>query len=82
MRSTWYWIMPGGRSKRQGVDVGVTPEQIDQVVAAVRTGASGDCTGVDGRAAMEIAIAIHQSHTLGRPVKLALVDRSTVVLNV
>ncbi len=60
----------------------VAQVQIDELVRAARTGEPGCCTGEDGRAAMEIAIAVHQSHAARAPVRLPLADRSTVVPNV
>ena len=56
---------------------------IDDLVQAVETGASPRCSAEDGRKALEIAIALRESHRQGgRRVDLPLADRSLRILSV
>ncbi len=50
---------------------------VHDFIAAIETGKKPECAGEDGVAALEVAIALRESHRLGgRRVELPLVDRS------
>ncbi len=86
------WV-PGGL-RNQGVPArapfplpinigGMGLSVIDDLVQAVETGASTRCSAEDGRKALEIAIALRESHRQGgRRVDLPLADRSLRILSV
>jgi predicted dehydrogenase len=56
---------------------------IEDLANAIETGSSPKCSGDDGRAALEIAMALRESHRRGGvKVNLPLADRSLTMLSV
>ena len=55
---------------------------IEDLVHCIETGAQPRCSAEDGRKALEIAIALRESHRQGgRRVELPLADRSLRILS-
>ena len=56
---------------------------LEDLIEAAETGRSPRCSGQDGRAALEVAIALRQSHRLGGTrVNLPILDRSQKILSI
>jgi predicted dehydrogenase len=54
----------------------------ENLVAAIKKGAPVVCNATDGRKALEIGLALHQSHAMGHaPVKISEVARGLKVRN-
>ena len=59
-----------------------TVKAIEELVACIEEGKESSCTGEDGRAALELALAFHHSHQSGgTKVTLPLLDSTTAVSN-
>lgn len=81
-----FWqIVPGSRGGDQIRRTFPRPQRIESMgvrlvhdlIAGIETGKQPNCTGEDGRAALEIAIALRESHRNGNcRVDLPLADRS------
>jgi predicted dehydrogenase len=55
---------------------------IEELIAAIEDGRPGRSSGQDGRAALEIALAVHESHTRGgQRVELPLRNRARAVVS-
>ena len=55
---------------------------VEDLIQAIETGSDPRCSGDDGRAALEVAIALRQSHRDGFVrVDLPLADRSLGILS-
>ncbi len=85
-------VLPGGRRGRgvpatcpfpspvrmQGMGLTI----VDDIINAIENGGSPKCSGEDGRAALEIAIALRESHRRGGvKVELPIEDRSLRILS-
>jgi len=88
----WTQIVPGGlRGRGQPVTAplplpprmqGVGLTIVDDLVNAIETGQPPRCSGEDGVAALEIAMALRESHRRGGvKVELPLADRSLTMLS-
>ena len=59
-----------------------TVKAIEELVACIADGKGTSCSGEDGRAALEAALAFHHSHLAGgAKISLPLVDATTIVSN-
>ncbi len=54
---------------------------IEDVVASIENDREGLCTGKDGKAALELALAFHKSEQTGEKVKLPLQDKKLRVIS-
>jgi predicted dehydrogenase len=54
---------------------------IEDVVATIENGGEGMCTGQDGKAALELALAFHKSAQTGEKVMLPLLDKKLRVIS-
>jgi hypothetical protein len=55
---------------------------VRDLMNAIETGADPRCSGEDGRAALEIAVALRESHRQGgRKVAIPLADRNLGILS-
>ena len=85
-------LQPGG-ARNQGVPArfpfpwparmqGTGLTIVENLIAAIETGRSPRCSGEDGRIALEIALALRESHRRGGArVNLPLPDRSLKILS-
>jgi len=84
----WWQVPPGGRSHGLLRRLFPTPQRIESpgvravrdIIECLQTGKEPVCNGEDGRAALEIAIALRQSHRQGGcRVHLPLSDRTLFI---
>lgn len=53
---------------------------VHEIIESIETGKKPVCTGEDGRAALEIALAFHESDRLGKKIKLPLKNKNLRVI--